>query len=111
MASIYAETRVLLVPSLWEETWGRVATEAQFSGIPVLASDAGGLPEAVGQGGILLRRDTPPEIWADRLRALWGDTAIYREKREAALVHAARPELDIGCQMDELLSITERAVG
>ena len=111
MARIYAQTRVLLVPSQWDETWGRVATEAQFSGIPVLSSDFGGLPEAVGHGGILLRRDDPPEVWADSLRSLWGDTTAYREKREAAFAHAARPELDIGRQMDKLVAITERAAG
>jgi len=109
MAAIYRQTRVLLVPSQWGETWGRVATEAQFSGIPVLASDSGGLPEAVGDGGILLRRDDPIEIWAACLRSLWGDTAVYREKREAAFAHAARPELDIGRQMDQLVTIAERA--
>src|SRR5262249_28320054 len=110
MASIYAQTRVLLVPSQWDETWGRVASEAQFSGIPVLSSDSGGLPEAVGHGGILLRRDDPAEVWADSLRSLWCDTAVYREKREAALAHAARPELDITRQMDQLVAIAERAV-
>ncbi len=51
--SVYAATRVLLVPSQWKaETWGRVASEAQFSGIPVLASDVGGSPEAVAPGGV-----------------------------------------------------------
>lgn len=43
---IYAQTRVLLVPSLWDEALGVVATEAMLRGIPVLASNAGGLPEA-----------------------------------------------------------------
>ena len=36
MREVYRKTRVLLVPSQWEaETWGRVVSEAQFSGIPV----------------------------------------------------------------------------
>src|SRR3546814_9881685 len=42
MREVYRRTHTLLVPSQWEEAWGRVATEAQFSGIPVLASDRGG---------------------------------------------------------------------
>lgn len=109
MAGIYAETRILLVPSQWDETWGRVATEAQFSGIPVLSSDSGGLPEAVGEGGILLKRDDPPELWAAALRSLWGETPVYRERRAAALAHAARPELDIARQMDQLVAIAEGA--
>ena len=99
---------MLLVPSLWEETWGRVVSEAQFSGIPVLASDSGGLPESVGPGGVLLRRDDPAELWADHLRRIWGDTADYREMREATLIHAGRPELDVAHQMDQLIAITEK---
>jgi glycosyltransferase involved in cell wall biosynthesis len=43
---IFAQTRVLLVPSLWGEGFGCVATEGMLRGIPVLASDSGGLPEA-----------------------------------------------------------------
>lgn len=61
MKSIYAETAVLLAPSLGFESWGRVATEAVMNGIPVLASTTGGLPEAVGSGGIVL---DPPESCA-----------------------------------------------
>jgi glycosyltransferase involved in cell wall biosynthesis len=34
------------VPSVWNEAWGAVITEAQLRGIPVIASDAGGIPEA-----------------------------------------------------------------
>jgi len=109
MAKIYAQTRILLVPSQWDETWGRVASEAQISGIPVLSSDTGGLPESVGPGGTLLRRDDPASLWADELRAMWGDPAVYQAKREAALAHAGRPALNIGHQIDQLIAITERA--
>lgn len=38
--------RVLLVPSLWLEGFGVAATEAMLRGIPVIASNVGGLPEA-----------------------------------------------------------------
>ena len=40
----------LLVPSIYEETYGRVVTQAQVNGIPALASSRGGLPESVGEG-------------------------------------------------------------
>ena len=61
---IYKLTGVLLAPSLWYESWGRVATEAVMNGIPVLASSSGGLPEAVAGGGIIL--DAPKECAGDR---------------------------------------------
>lgn len=44
--NILAQTRVLLAPSLWPETFGYVVPEAMLRGIPVLASDLGGLREA-----------------------------------------------------------------
>lgn len=51
---IYDISRVVVMPSVWHESWGCVATEAVMNGIPVLASKSGGLPEAVREGGILL---------------------------------------------------------
>lgn len=104
MRSIYRDTRILLVPSQWEaETWGRVASEAQFSGIPVVASNRGGLPEAVGPGGIILGYDHPARVWADALRQLWFDARRYGELSEAALCHAGRPELDPERQVNLLV--------
>lgn len=60
VSEIYATTKVLLAPSLGYESWGRVATEATMNGIPVLGSMSGGLPEAIGEGGITL--DAPESV-------------------------------------------------
>jgi len=43
---IFAQTKVLAVPSLWPEGFSVICVEAMLRGIPVLASNAGGLPEA-----------------------------------------------------------------
>ena len=51
---VYERTRLLLVPSLWYENFGRVAAEAVMNGIPVLASQSGGLPDAVHGGGLCM---------------------------------------------------------
>lgn len=43
---IYAQTRVLIVPSICQEAFGLVSPEALLRGIPVIASDMAGLKES-----------------------------------------------------------------
>ncbi|MES1260125.1 MAG: thioesterase domain-containing protein, partial [Acidobacteriota bacterium] len=43
---ILARTRILLVPSLWAEARSRIVVEAMLHGVPVIAANTGGLPEA-----------------------------------------------------------------
>jgi glycosyltransferase involved in cell wall biosynthesis len=43
---LYAGARVLVVPSLWGESFGQVIIEAMLRSIPVIASHVGGIPEA-----------------------------------------------------------------
>jgi glycosyltransferase involved in cell wall biosynthesis len=41
MKAVYAQAKIILMSSIVEEAWGRVAPEAQFSGVPVIESDRG----------------------------------------------------------------------
>lgn len=43
---VLARARVLVMPSLWDETFGYTAVEALLHGVPVIAANIGGLPEA-----------------------------------------------------------------
>ena len=101
MRQIYSRTRILLAPSQWQEGYGRVATEAQFSGIPVIASTQGGLPESVGPGGTLLEAAAPAEEWVAALRRLWDDAAYYDQVSAAAIRHSQRPANDPKVQADQ----------
>lgn len=100
MRSLYATCKILLVPSIWEETYGRVATEAQASGIPVIASTRGGLPESVGTGGILIDPESPIDTWVNAIKNLWNDDAHYAALSAAARAYASRREMDYTYQCD-----------
>ena len=104
----YRVTDVLLMPSLWRESFGRVAAEAMINGIPVLASRRGSLPELLGDAGFLFDVDdrytpesrTPPSAeevqpWVETIIRLWDNRRLYREasQRCRARANAWRPEV------------------
>lgn len=70
MASVYKGTDLLLVPSQWEEAFGRVVVEAHAAGVPTLASAVGGLPEASGDAGMLVENYRSAEAWKRTLKHL-----------------------------------------
>jgi glycosyltransferase involved in cell wall biosynthesis len=107
---VYGETRVLLMPSLWDETFGYTCVEAMLRGIPVLAADVGGLREAkLGVGGLLPvapirgyargagaalpEPDVPVQdttVWLSWIRRLWEDAGEWIGLSEASRIAAHR---------------------
>jgi glycosyltransferase involved in cell wall biosynthesis len=96
-ADYFALTRVLVVPSVWPEPFGRVAAEAMINGIPPLVGNRGALPQVVGGdfatgggGRVLpipewmtfdttaLPSEQEVEPWYDAVCALWDDADLYR---------------------------------
>ena len=86
----HAATKILLMPSLMENA-GLVAMEAMLNGIPVLASNRGGLPETIGDAGFLFdipakytpeTREVPTaeevEPWVETIIRLWDDAERVR---------------------------------
>jgi glycosyltransferase involved in cell wall biosynthesis len=62
----------LLMPSVAPEGFGRVILEAQCSGIPVVGSNRGAIPEVLGTGGVVVDDVEQPETYAAGLREVMG---------------------------------------
>lgn len=77
VCDIYAKTRILLVPSQWQETFARVAIEGMANGIPVIGSAVGGLQEHIREGGILIKDYANPEAWIQKILTL-DDISTYQ---------------------------------
>jgi glycosyltransferase involved in cell wall biosynthesis len=107
---IYGDARVLLVPSPYPEAWARVAPEAHMSGIPVIASRIGGLPEAVGDGGILVDPEASIDVWAATLSKLWDDQASYEKQASLADGQGRRGDLEPGRVGDRFESLISEVV-
>lgn len=73
LKSVYALSKVILMPTLWWEAWGRIATEATLNSIPVVASNVGGLVESTGGAGIHI---PIPEIYLKDYRLIPDDEAL-----------------------------------
>ena len=86
--NVYKITRILLMPSLYE-SWGKVATEAMCSGIPVIASPTFGLKENLGKNGIFVDRENI-DGWVEAIKKLDGkkeydEASAYSKKRAMEL--------------------------
>jgi surfactin synthase thioesterase subunit/glycosyltransferase involved in cell wall biosynthesis len=128
---ILRRTRVLLVPSLWAEARSRMVVEAMLRGVPVIASNLGGIPEAkLGVDYLLpVRRieryqaqfdeqmvplaEVPAQDigpWTAALERLLGDRAHYealsRASRQAALAYAG--SLSVGPFESLLQTVTAK---
>jgi len=92
---------LILVPSLWQESFGRVAAEAVMNGIPVIASDRGALPEVLVAAGRVLpipARHTPSSRlaptadelapWVEAIERYWADP-LERDAERARCLDAA----------------------
>jgi len=80
---IYSKTRILLVPSVWPEPFGRVCVEAMINSIPPLVSNRGALPEIVKNYGIIIENLFDINEWIEKIQML-DDESVYKKFKKKA---------------------------
>lgn len=119
MREVYAVTDILLVPSAGRtdfergfiESFARVVVEAQVSGIPVVAADAGGLPFTVGEGGIVIDPRDDVDAYVTALRSIRSDPDLRAHLSRAALENSCRPEFNPERQVSAFVDFIEARLG
>jgi glycosyltransferase involved in cell wall biosynthesis len=102
MQDVYRETKLVLMPSRWEEPFGRVPLESGISGIPVLCSGSGGLGEAVGDDDLIVRSNDPA-AYVQATESVLADYETYADRVRRNAVAKSAPE-----QINELKNIVKR---
>jgi len=78
----------LIVPSLWKEPFGNVALEGMACGCIPIVSDGGGLPEAIGEAGLIFERENVEDL-AEKMKLLMTDFNLQQKMINAQKSHLA----------------------
>lgn len=110
LTRLYQGAAFLVVPSLFYEPFGLVATEAMSLGLPVLATRTGGLPEVVEDGvtGLLVPPGNVEEL-TEKMALLWNDVELCRHMGRAARNRVAQ-EFSEEVHYPHLLQAYQRAI-
>lgn len=98
-----------VISSLWEEPCSLAAIEAMASGCAVIATRRGGLPEVVGDAGVLIDEDDPAQF-AERMVQLALNAPVLEDWRQRARTRAVQC-LDIRHASATLDAVRERYFG
>lgn len=98
-ADLFAGCKMLVMPSIFESL-GLAAAEAMSYGKPVIASDSGGLPEVVGDGGIVVPAKDPKRL-AEAINTLLRDDVRRHDLGAKAKARAAQYSWDLAADKME----------
>jgi glycosyltransferase involved in cell wall biosynthesis len=95
-----SELHALALPSHtrpnWMEQFGRVLIEGMASGMPVVGSDSGEIPNVIGDAGLVFAQGDVEDL-RRRLQALMNDRALWadlaRRGRERVLAHFTQAQV------------------
>ncbi|HLH05689.1 MAG TPA: glycosyltransferase family 4 protein [Terriglobales bacterium] len=103
-SDLFAETHLLVMPSVWPEPFGLSGLEAGLCGVPAVAFANGGIPEWLheGENGHLAPATPPTSVGlADAIDRALSDSRHYLILRTKALARAR--EFSLSRHMDLLL--------
>ena len=89
LAELLNQHRLLVVPSRWEEPFGIVALEGMACGCVPVVARSGGLPEAVGDAGVIFEKGDARGL-ADCITRFLADEAGLADLRQRAPAHLER---------------------
>lgn len=88
---LMGQSRALVFPSRWYETFGLVVVEAMAAGLPVVVADLGGIAELVSpQAGWRVTPHDSPGAWSVALESLRDDDAVDHRGRLGRLSYEER---------------------
>lgn len=87
---IYEKTKILIVPTIVDETFCRVIPEAQSNGIPIIGRDVGGIKDTMGNGGILIGKFEDDDAWCSAIQYLLNNNEEYERLSKKAIENAKR---------------------
>ena len=102
-AELLRRADVVVVPSLWDEAFGLVAAE-ELRRVPVV-SDAGGLPEVVGEAGVVVPRGDAQALRSELERLL--RSPEERARLGAAALRRAAERFTLRRMIDEHVEAVE----
>ncbi len=77
LSKLYRRAKLVVMPSIYPESFGRVALESLVMGTPVVVSDMGGLPEVIGDSKAGIVTEITPENLSKAINEVLDNNEVY----------------------------------
>ncbi len=110
LSNFYRNARIVVVPSIWYETFGLVAAEAMSYGIPVVATRFGALQHTVKDGvsGLLFEMKNADDL-AEKITTIWNNPELAKTLGEGGR-REVKDRFDPADQFHQLLEVYNKAI-
>jgi len=89
MKKVYTQTKIILIPTILPESFGRMTVEGMINGIPCIATNMGGLLEAIGDSGIIIDDYSDIRKWVNAINKL-NNKEFYSKLSKKAVKQAEK---------------------